>query len=365
MNILIVDDSNDKIAKIVSVIRSISEGFSVDTVVNAFDAFHKLTDNKYDLLLVDLLLPQRKGDEPMPDGGKNIIKEIERADRYKSPDYIIGITQYADHISNFSNIWNTLHYAPETVEWQEKLTQIIGHVEKAKRHRSVEVEIKRPTIFLEGEIDKKVLMEAIRFFAPGLESQISLRTEKSAGASWVARQIIIWAHSLAKDENKSYIKAIGLVDRDQAGNDAKVEVNRKVDSASAGAATFRMFQLTPTQGRNLIPLYQKGVNIPVTLEELFEPSYWKMAESNGWLEDRIDGDALLNDPKGWNKRKDSLDEHFASLGLAEDERVYLKKFKTQNKDDFAKLILGLPENERKAALKNFEPLIKEMEDYLL
>ena len=59
MNILIVDDDNDKIAKIVSVIKSVSEKFNIDTVIDSISAQINLKQNKYDLLLLDLMLPIR------------------------------------------------------------------------------------------------------------------------------------------------------------------------------------------------------------------------------------------------------------------------------------------------------------------
>ena len=42
MNILIVDDNNDKIAKIVSVIKKVSQSFNIDTVIDSFGAQIKL-----------------------------------------------------------------------------------------------------------------------------------------------------------------------------------------------------------------------------------------------------------------------------------------------------------------------------------
>jgi DNA-binding response OmpR family regulator len=85
MNILIVDDNNDKIAKIVSVINTVSENFNIDTVIDSISAQIQLKQTKYDLLILDLLLPIRPSQEPVPNGGELLLKEITRNKTLKTP----------------------------------------------------------------------------------------------------------------------------------------------------------------------------------------------------------------------------------------------------------------------------------------
>lgn len=365
MNILIVDDSNDKIVSIVSTIREISETFNVETVIDNISAQKKLIERKYDLLVVDLLLPLRKDEAPIVEGGLNLINEIQRVNRIKSPTYIVGITQYEEYSSSFPSIWNVLHYSPSSSEWKFKLKQIIEHILKSNAHSSEEVKIRKPTIYLEGLSDESVFRQAVKIFCPELDSKIIIKSERGSGASWVARQIIIWGHSLHCNNNgDEYLKAVGLLDGDQAGNEAKSEVNRKIEPSSASSKTYKIFQLSPSYARELIPLCKKGINIPVTLEEMFPVKLWEIAKSKDWLESRQDPDSLLSDPRGWDKMKMSLGEHLSSLGLSKIESIYLEKFKLSSKEDFVKFILSLPFDEQKEALKNFDPLIQDIANYL-
>lgn len=364
MDILIVDDSNEKIGQIVSAIREISENFNIITTVDCVNAQQKMAQQKFDLLIIDLLLPLRKDDEPTADGGKNLVTEIERSNRLISPNYILGITQYEDYLHNLSPIWNVLLYSPATQEWRENLKKIILHIQKAYGATNDTKEAILPHIFFEGESDHILFSEAIKIFYPNLIDKVTLRFEKSGGAAWVARQIIIWANSLNRSITGSdYVKAIGVLDGDKAGNDAKSEINRVVRSSSSGATTFKVVQLSPSHARELIPLYQKKIIVPVTLEELIPIKYRRIAFENGWLTERKSADSLLKDPTDWDKINVSLKEHIKSLGLTVDEELYLMGFKLSKKVEFISYLMSLPMDEKEEALENLKYVLEEIDKY--
>src|SRR6476620_6526813 len=103
MRILIVDDSVSKIADIVSALREISQGFEVEYSKDCIDALNKLSQ-KFDLILLDLLLPLRSGDEPKTTGGKYIVSEIYRNTKLKPPTYILCLTQHESLVEDFHPI---------------------------------------------------------------------------------------------------------------------------------------------------------------------------------------------------------------------------------------------------------------------
>lgn len=365
INVLIVDDSNDKIAKVVSTIRSLSETIHVDFVIDSISAQKYLSEKKYDLLILDISLPLREGEKPGPEVGKNLLSEINRKKNFNSPNYILGLTQHddADHI--LSSVWPTIKYSPETDEWKISISDLIKHILKSNNLTVNRNEV-LPTIFVEGKNDEKLILEAITLFKPEILSKISIRSESSiGGASWVARQIIVWAHSLNKDSNGGYMKAIGLLDGDQAGIDSREEINRKIRSDSAEAKTFHLFRLSPTYARHIIPIVKKGLNIPICAEEMFEMPHWKYAQDNKWLDLRNKPENFLSEPKNWNGFETTLKEHLTTLGLTEDEKLYLNCFNEKGKEDFVKYILGFDTEKKKEAMKCFEKLIDEMSNYLL
>lgn len=362
MNILIVDDNNDKIAKIVSVIESISKNFNIDTVIDSISAQFKLKELKYDLLLVDLLLPIRKDEEPVPNGGELLLKEITRNKKLKAPTIITGITQYEEHKENFSSIWKLLLFKNE--DWVDDLKQIIKHVERSMQFQSDSLSIKKPAIIVEGKTDEVILKEAINIFKPEFNDKIDIKYQKSGGANWVANQIVVWAMSHSKNKKGELIKCIGLLDGDQAGIDANIEINRVVKSNSAGANSFKIIKLIPDYAIDTIPLYKKGLIIPITLEELYPINFWRYAEKKGWLEERQKLDNFLKDPKLWNKREQSLNDYIQTLDLSDEERIYLKSFKLSSKETVVKYIERLSLKEKQEVLKNFEKLINNTVSYL-
>ncbi len=362
MNILIVDDNLDKIAKIVSVIEEVSSDFSIDSVTDSFRAQLKLRSKKYDLLIVDLLLPVRIGEEPLPNGGELLVKEIRRKKALIPPSLIVGITQHEEYEAYFSRIWKLLFF--NKGNWDEDLKELVEHSSRSRKYESQNIDIK-PTIFVEGETDYSILREAISLFQPDLIDKIEIKTEKSAGASWVASQIVIWSHSLHKIKDSSkLIKSVGLIDGDDAGQNAITEINRIVKSDCSGANSFKIFKLKPDYAKNIIPLYQKGLVIPVTLEELYSIDFWQYSDRQNWLEPRNKPDSLLKDPKEWDKMRLSLGEYIDSLMLTKEEKIYLKSFKISSKEKAVKYILDLELEDKKNVLANFKKLIDDIVKFI-
>jgi CheY-like chemotaxis protein len=362
MNILIVDDSIDKIARVVSVIEEVSSDFVIDSVNDSYRAQQKLMSKKYDLLIVDLLLPVRIGEEPLKNGGELLIKEITRKKVLIPPSIIVGITQHEEYELNFSSIWKLLFF--NKGNWINDLKELVEHSYRSRQYLSEKIDIK-PTIYVEGQTDYTILREAINLFRPDHIDKIDIKTEKSAGASWVANQIIIWAHSLhKKNGSNQLIRSVGLLDGDAAGNIAIYEINRIIKSDSTGASSFKIFKLKPDYAKEIVPLYQKGLVIPVTMEELYSTDFWEYSEKQKWLENRGNPDLLLKDPKSWDKMSQSLSDYINSLSLNNSEKRYLKSFKQSCKENATKCIIGLEKKEKEKVLENFKYLVNDIINYI-
>jgi len=362
LNILIVDDSNDKVANVLKVIREVSNEIIVEVVIDFISAQRQLMLSQYDLLILDVNLPIRTGEKPSLETGRNLLTEINRKSSIKSPFYIISLSQYSEECGNLSNIWQTIKYTPESIDWHLPIMSLIKHILKCNI-KGDHTTILKPTIFLEGKTDEKLFTEAIRLFNPGILEKITVRSEKSAGASWVARQIIVWSHSLRKKDS-NYIKAIGVIDGDFAGKLALDEISRVVKNDSAESKTFKMFKLTPSYARHIIPIKQKGLDLPITLEEMFNPEIWQYAKQQSWLEIRTNAESLLSNPERWNKFELSLKDFLLTIGLTEEENLYLHSFKDDCKEELSKYIIALPEEKRIIALSCFKKLIEEISEYL-
>ena len=127
MKVLIIDDSEAKIEKIKDVL--IDTGIvildNIITIDNIIDAKRLLRNESFDVLLLDMQLPNRKGEKAKPKAGLDFLKDFKNHRRYHQPREIIGITEFAEELETSKkdfedNLLYLIHYDKEG-EWKEKL----------------------------------------------------------------------------------------------------------------------------------------------------------------------------------------------------------------------------------------------------
>lgn len=144
IDILIVDDSSDKTAQIQSVLarasglvgRVIVAGTVRDAVVN-------LRSTRFDLVILDMNLPFRKGEEARMDGGGRLIDAIKTDPGICVPGHIVGLTEFDSLSSSFKadlerELWFLLSYKPTNSDWEIQLAARIEHIASAKAARPTE-----------------------------------------------------------------------------------------------------------------------------------------------------------------------------------------------------------------------------------
>lgn len=359
MNILIVDDDGDKIKNVVKAIAETGVKVSVDTRQDLISAVQIVATIQYHIIIVDLQLPTRKGDNPDPEGGKNLVAEIYRRNGCILPYFIIGLTQYSDIKDNFSKLWNTLVYN-NNEEWKSYLHMAIKHTNRIINQPSILKRVNVPTIYVEGETDYNVLQMAFELYNPVAREKINIGFQRSAGASWVKNQLVAWAHLLNRDISEEYLQAVGLLDGDSAGQNAINEINRLIKSDSAASKTFSTIKLSPKYNDTLKSIYGKGLRISVTLEELFKPEIWALGESHNLLEPKHNLDEYLKSPRSWDKMNQSLSDYIKSLNLSKDERLYLNKFSMKGKVKIFNLLRCFSLHKQRELLSNFELLVQDL-----
>ncbi len=220
--------------------------------------------------------------------------------------------------------------------------------------------LNRHTVFVEGKTDEVVLRKAFELFSPGLLEKTALRSENGAGANWVKDMLIAWAHGRVQ------YKALGICDLDLAGTTAKREVheNSRVKTANHTSQLngtkqqIAVIQLDKTP--SLIPIFKKGLKLPVALEELFPIEVWRHADSKGWLEER--GEIVrLNE---FTALGTTFEDYCRAKDITEDELFLLVKcVSMESKEKFAKYVVNLTSNELAAAFSSFSPLVKKIGDF--
>lgn len=123
LKVLIVDDNVAKAGKLVALLVEcgINRG-EIEVVVSAMNARQRLRAVRYDLLVVDLLLPQREEDSPTVDCAIDLIVEIGERDVYFKPRHVVGFTAYPEAEVRATEafrrrLWTIVQFDPTTSEW--------------------------------------------------------------------------------------------------------------------------------------------------------------------------------------------------------------------------------------------------------
>lgn len=141
INILIADDNDHKIKRIREVIESIPEISEYEIAIDLVSTKKYLNTNHYDLLILDLNLPNRMGDDPLPTNGANFLLELNKSSRLIKPAYIIGLSAYDNYIEDFKtkfddHLWALVKYEESSNSWSEKILKKINYLIQSKRDLS-------------------------------------------------------------------------------------------------------------------------------------------------------------------------------------------------------------------------------------
>lgn len=146
LSILLVEDSQYKIDKIHNLISQQSH-IRVTTVMDQLEAQRKIAEEKYDLLILDMQLPLRYGEETQFDGGEKILMELETDDDLKIPNQIVALTQHElSEISlreRYPDI-AVIKYDNTSTRWEEALNRIFIRIVKSKN-------VAKSIVYCEGQ----------------------------------------------------------------------------------------------------------------------------------------------------------------------------------------------------------------------
>ncbi len=138
MKILIVDDEITKQDSIRELLLHSCEVLAEDIscvgcLIHARDV---CTTNTFDVIILDLNLPNRDGDAPYPNAGTDFIYELVESKTLRKPLHVIGLTAFPDSLSasqtRFRDLfWDVIYYDPSQNSWKKKITQKISYLLEA------------------------------------------------------------------------------------------------------------------------------------------------------------------------------------------------------------------------------------------
>ncbi len=147
INILILDDSTEKInitKKFLIEECNISEVF-IDEALTINDGRKKLYEKRYDLLLLDLVLPRDIDSDATAEESIRFLEEIYYNSEINIPVHIIGFSQYdemvKEHESKFEDkLWHLIKFDYINSDWKNLLKVKISHLISTKKEFKKSIE---------------------------------------------------------------------------------------------------------------------------------------------------------------------------------------------------------------------------------
>jgi len=128
IKVLVVEDDPGRAQRINQLLVDNAgvDATDITVVSTGVDARRALSDNAYELVVLDIALPLRPGDEPDRRGGIRLLEEIVEQGRYKLPEVVVGLTGFDDLWESCrgffrSRLWLLEHYDPADGGWAERL----------------------------------------------------------------------------------------------------------------------------------------------------------------------------------------------------------------------------------------------------
>lgn len=148
IKILIIEDNIEKLRIIHAFLEtecSVSEN-EINYAETVNEGRDLLVKNRYDLLLLDLVLPFHEGDSPLAESGTKFLDEIYYNPNIYIPLHIIGITEYdqafKDSAQDFDDkLWSLVNFNLQNSDWKDKLKSKVFYLQTTKKDYKNFIEI--------------------------------------------------------------------------------------------------------------------------------------------------------------------------------------------------------------------------------
>lgn len=141
IKVLIIDDLDNKIQSIRKALieRCQITDDQIDSANSVSSGVSALISTQYQLLILDLVLPQFDGDQPEERGGLSLLKDINENQRVNLPVHIICLTEYAEIIKENQQEFDHLLVSSVVklegdTSWINQLADIVNHTVKMHDH---------------------------------------------------------------------------------------------------------------------------------------------------------------------------------------------------------------------------------------
>lgn len=133
MKILVVDDDNNKAESIRNVILQEKIGKSdIRIVASITDAVSELMKEKYNLMILDMMLPDTFGSTLRQNGGLELLEVIEKNEKLIPPAMAVILTAHENLIQQFQEVikkvpFDVVCYNSSSDEWRQKICKQVRY----------------------------------------------------------------------------------------------------------------------------------------------------------------------------------------------------------------------------------------------
>lgn len=144
MRVLIVEDDNEKLAKLAAVVTQSVKDSIIEEARSSQTAQALLKSYEYDLMLLDLAIPKRIDEEPSPGEGLALLSALtERVGRFKMPVNVIAVTAYEEEAARAQPTFDerlvpVLLYTRESTDWEVPLRLWINFAISSAAKKEIE-----------------------------------------------------------------------------------------------------------------------------------------------------------------------------------------------------------------------------------
>lgn len=142
LRVLIVEDNEGKQRRFQEVLEE-AQVTDIDVAPCVADARESLRRQVYDLMLLDIELPNLVGRPGSRRAGIDLLDELELRDEYKRPKFIVGITAHEDlsteYASEFSSrVVSLLQFDAAVDIWVQQLRVVVADLQRIRRQEEQE-----------------------------------------------------------------------------------------------------------------------------------------------------------------------------------------------------------------------------------
>src|SRR5258708_18200445 len=146
MKVLVVEDDTAKLRRVLDCLSGVDVAKDdIEIARDILSAKRLLKSHSFELMILDVSLPEDPQLDPIRDAGLKLLDEIFERDIYQAPREVVGLTAFDDVLeaagARFGeHLWTVLRYESSSDAWVEQIQRKIKYIRLAERNQSAQAD---------------------------------------------------------------------------------------------------------------------------------------------------------------------------------------------------------------------------------